>query len=87
MLVISVVSILVGIAIVVWGVVVWFGHITVIHALASIIVFIGVSVALGGCTAGGLAVPSEARLAGGTARLVRRLRRRPQARLGRSSPQ
>lgn len=43
-----VVSILIGIAIVIWGVVVWFGHITVIHALASIIVFIGVSVALGG---------------------------------------
>jgi hypothetical protein len=26
----------------------WFGHITTIHAIASIIVFIGVSVALGG---------------------------------------
>lgn len=43
-----VVSVLIGIAIVIIGVVVWFGHITITHILAGIIVFLGLSVALGG---------------------------------------
>jgi hypothetical protein len=41
-------SVVVGIIIVITGVVVWFSHFTVTHILAGIIVFLGVSVALGG---------------------------------------
>ena len=41
-------SVLVGIIIVIIGVVVWFSHFTVTHILAGIIVFLGLSVALGG---------------------------------------
>jgi len=41
-------SVLVGIIIAIIGVVVWFSHFTVTHILAGIIVFLGLSVALGG---------------------------------------
>jgi hypothetical protein len=41
-------SVVVGIVIVITGVVVWFSHFSVTHILAGIIVFLGVSVALGG---------------------------------------
>ena len=41
-------SVIIGIIIVIIGVVVWFSHFTVTHILAGIIVFLGLSVALGG---------------------------------------